>query len=76
MTSKEEKVLWDSGPLPAKGGFTCDKLRFDVNPFPRSEIRVDSENANVVLRGGGGGRDSPYWLESTLSNLRLVSADE
>ena len=76
VASKNEKVLWDSGPLPAKGGFTCDKLRFDVNPFPRSEIRVDAKNANVVLRGGGGGRDSPYWLESTLSNLRLVNADE
>ncbi|MEE3368946.1 MAG: hypothetical protein VX346_06345 [Planctomycetota bacterium] len=72
VTGRNNQVLWDSGPLPAQGGFRCDQLRFDVNPFLRSEIRYDAAKSEIVLRGGGGGADSPYWLESTLSNLRLV----
>ena len=72
VTGRNNQVLWDSGPLPAQGGFRCDRLRFDVNPFPRSEIRYAAARSEIVLRGGGGGADSPYWLESTLANLRLV----
>ena len=72
VTGRNKQVLWDSGPLRAQGGFRCDRLRFDVNPFQRSEIRYDAARSEIVLRGGGGGADSPYWLESTLANLRLV----
>lgn len=72
VTDMENRVLWDSGPLPASGGFHCNALRFDVNSFARSTISVDAENSEVLLRGGGGDGDSPYWLESTLSKLRLV----
>ena len=72
VTGRNKQVLWDSGPLPAQGGFRCDRLRFDVNPFQRSEIRYHAAKSEIVLRGGGGGADSPYWLESTLSKLRLV----
>lgn len=72
VTDEQDAVLWDSGPVPATGGFRCSQVRFDVNPFPRSAISVDPDKRQVVLRGGGGGADSPYWLESTLSNLRLV----
>ena len=72
VTDQQKVVLWDSGPLPAKGGFCCNKLRFDVNPFERSEIRADTEKATVFLRGGNGVAESPYLQESTLSKLRVV----
>ena len=72
VASQKNTVLWDSGSLPANGGFSCSKLRFDVNPFKRSEISVNAKNSEILLRGGGGDADSPYWLESTLSNLSLV----
>lgn len=72
VTDKQNTVLWDSGPIPAKGGLRCNKIRFDVNPFKRSEISVDPANATVFLRGGNGDSDSPYTLESTISNFRLV----
>lgn len=73
VTDQQDAVLWDSGPLPARGGFSCSKLRFDVNPFPRSEIRSDVTESEVFLRGGGGDSESPYWLESRLANLKLVT---
>ena len=73
VTDRQNTVLWDSGPLPATGGLRCSQVRFDVNPFPRSAISVDSEKRQIVLRGGGGDAESPYWLESTLSNLKVLS---
>lgn len=72
ITGAKNTVLWDSGSIPATGGFGCNRIQFDVNPFPRSEISVERNQRQVLLRGGGGGPDSPYWLESTLSNLRLI----
>jgi len=75
VTDQKNTVLWDSGVLPAKGGFSCNRIRFDVNPFKRSEISVNTMKSEVLLRGGGGGLDSPYWLESTLSDLRLVNQE-
>ena len=74
VTDKHDAVRWDSGSLPAVGGFACSRLRFDVNPYPRSEIEVNRQKSEVILRGGGGGPDSPYWLKSTLSGFRLVSS--
>ena len=73
---RRKQLLWDSGRLPAKGGFTCRQLRFDVNPYPQSEISVDTKDSSVVMKGGGGGEDSPYWLKSTLSHLRLSYPEE
>ncbi len=73
VTNEKDAVLWDSGSLPATGGFTCDTLHFYVNPFARSAIEVDAAKSEVFLRGGGGGPESPYWMQSTLSNIRLVT---
>jgi hypothetical protein len=72
VADAKNTVLWDSGSILATGGFGCSQIRFDVNPFPRSEISVERNQRQVLLRGGGGGPDSPYWLETTLSNLRLI----
>ena len=67
----KEEVLWDSQRLPAMGGFSCNKLRFDVNAYPRSTVTIDNNSSNILLRGGGGESDSPYWLESTVSNFKI-----
>ena len=75
VTDQKDAVLWDSGLLAAQGGFRWKALRFDVNPFPRSEISIGPQESEIVLRGGGGAADSPYWLESTISNLRLLVHD-
>jgi len=73
VTDRQETVLWDSGPVPADGGFRCNQLRFDVNPYPRSEIRLEAAQSKVLMRGGNGKADSPYSLESEISNLKVVS---
>ncbi|MCH2628751.1 MAG: hypothetical protein MKZ75_11870, partial [Acidimicrobiales bacterium] len=71
ITSNKEEVLWDSQRLPAIGGFSCNKLRFDVNAYPRSTVTIDNDSPGILLRGGGGASDSPYWLESTVSNFKI-----
>lgn len=79
VTDEADDLLWDSGPLPAEGGFTCHELRFGVGAFQGSDIRYDPGKREVFLRGVSGGPiPSPYVLESTLSNFRLVlgSAEE
>lgn len=66
-----EEVLWDSQRLPAIGGFSCNKLRFDVNAYPSSTVTIDNNLSSILLRGGGGESNSPYWLESTVSNFKI-----
>jgi len=73
VTDEGDDLLWDSGPLPAVGGFECTELRFGVGPFKGSDIRCTADKGEVFLRGGSGGpASSPYVLESTLSNIRLT----
>jgi hypothetical protein len=76
VSDEQEALLWDSGPVPAEGGFECRELRFEVGAFKSSEVRVDAATGEVFLRGvSGGPLPSPYVLESTLTNLRLVTED-
>jgi len=73
VTDETDALLWDSGSVPAEGGWACHELRFGVRAFQGSDIRVDPEKREVFLRGVSGGPiPSPYVLESTLSNFRLV----
>jgi hypothetical protein len=73
VMDENDALLWDSGPVPAEGGFECHELRFGVGAFQGSDLRLDPEKREVFLRGVSGGPiPSPYVLESTLSNFQIV----